>query len=129
MIGRWVALLAILCGVTAAATAHEMSMAEMEMQQLSQTVFIWQWTASGARPANEVLTPIWPDGCTAEENIVRCGEGGMRGTLRMEGVGKMYSAVIMKVSWLDGQTRAYTMTGAQPTVQLFGSAEDHRAVG
>ena len=35
----------------------------------------------------------------------------------------------MKVVWLDGQTRVYTLTSAQPTVQLYGSADDRRGRG
>ena len=35
----------------------------------------------------------------------------------------------MKVHWLDGQTRVYTMTTAQPTVRLYGSADDRRGAG
>ena len=47
----------------------------------------------------------------------------------MDGVGKRYSAVLVKVFWLDGQSRVYTLTAGQPTVQLYGSADDNRGVG
>ena len=47
----------------------------------------------------------------------------------MEGVGKRYSAAMVKVVWLDGQSRVYTLTSAQPTVQLYGSADDRRGKG
>ena len=36
---------------------------------------------------------------------------------------------IVKVVWLDGQSRVYTLTSAQPTVQLYGSADDRRGMG
>jgi hypothetical protein len=36
---------------------------------------------------------------------------------------------MVKVQWLDGQTRVYTLTSAQPTVQLYGSADDTRGMG
>ncbi|MGH8575781.1 MAG: HupE/UreJ family protein [Gammaproteobacteria bacterium] len=111
------------------ATAHEMSMAEMELRETSRGEFLWQWTASGNRPASEELTPVWPDGCRAEVTAVRCGEAGMRGRLAIEGVGKRYSAALVKVFWLDGQSRVYTLTAGQPTVQLYGSAEDRRGMG
>ncbi len=35
----------------------------------------------------------------------------------------------MKIIWLDGQSRVYTITSAQPTVQLYGSADDRRGGG
>ena len=112
-----------------ATTAHEMSMAEMELRETTRGEFLWQWTASGNRPASEVLTPVWPDACRADSNVVHCGEQGMRGTLEMDGVGKRYSAVLVKVFWIDGQSRVYTLTAGQPTVQLYGSADDDRGMG
>ena len=104
-------------------------MAEMQLQQISRAEFLWQWTASGARPASDELRPVWPEGCSAEANLLRCGEAGLRGTMAMEGVGKRYSAAMVKVFWLDGQTRVYTITSAQPTVRLYGSADDERGMG
>lgn len=120
---------AMLALMTGAAVAHEMSMAEMELREARPGEFLWQWTASGNRPAGDVLRPVWPDGCRAEANVLRCGEGGLRGTLAIDGVGKRYSAAMVKVFWLDGQSRVYTITSGRPRVQLFGSAEDQRGMG
>ena len=120
------ATLALLAG---AAAAHEMTMAEMELRESTRGEFLWQWTSSGNKPAGEVLTPVWPENCRAEMNVLRCGEAGLRGTLAIEGVGKRYSAAMVKVFWLDGQSRVYTITAGQPTVQLYGSAEDQRGMG
>ena len=120
------ATLVLLAGAVA---AHEMTMAEMELRETSRGEFFWQWTASGNRPASEVLTPVWPESCRAEANVLRCGDAGLRGTLAIEGVGKRYSAALVKVFWLDGQSRVYTITAGQPTVHLYGSAEDQRGMG
>lgn len=122
-------LLAVLALAGGVASAHEMSMAEMEMRETSRGEFVWTWMASGSRPASQELTPVWPDGCRADANVLRCGDAGLAGTLQIDGVGKAYSAALVKVYWLDGQYRVYTLTGGQPTVQLFGSADDHRGVG
>jgi hydrogenase/urease accessory protein HupE len=128
--------LALGCLLTAAlmllgnlASAHEMSMAEMELREAAPGEFLWQWTASGSRPASSELTPVWPGTCQAEMNILRCGDAGLRGTLRVEGVGERYSAAMVKVFWLDGQSRVFTLTAGQPEVQLYGSAEDGRGMG
>jgi len=120
--------LALLAGP---ACAHEMSMAEMEMRQISAGDFLWQWTASGAKPAAQELTPVWPEGCASEpeSNLLRCGERGLTGTMKVEGVGKRYSAAIVRIYWLDGQTRVYTMTSGQPAARLYGSADDRRGMG
>nr|WP_316639682.1 HupE/UreJ family protein [uncultured Roseateles sp.] len=122
--------LALLAGLmSTTASAHEMSMAEMQLRETSRGDFIWQWTASEKRAAADVLTPVWPDSCRAEGGALHCGEAGLQGTLSIEGVGKGYSAALVKVYWLDGQSRVYTLTAGQPTVHLYGSADDRRGLG
>ena len=82
-------------GLGQSALAHEMSMAEMELHQISPTEFQWQWTASGSRPASEVLKLVWPEGCHAEDDRVRCSSAGLSGKLTIKGVGKVYSAAMV----------------------------------
>jgi len=122
-------LLAMLGLLAVAASAHEMSMAEMQLRETTRGEFLWQWTASEKRPASEDLTPVWPEGCHADANVLRCGAAGLRGSLSIDGVGKRYSAALVKVFWLDGQSRVYTLTSGQPTVHLYGSADDKRGIG
>ncbi|HEV7577922.1 MAG TPA: HupE/UreJ family protein [Caldimonas sp.] len=118
---------AVLVLLGAAAHAHEMSMAEMNVREVSRGEFLWQWTATNDRQGNSVdLRPVWPEGCRAESNVVRCGEGGMQGTLEIEGVGQRYSAALVKIFWLDGQARVYTLTAGQRTARLYGAADDRR---
>jgi hypothetical protein len=116
--------------VAAPAQAHEMSMAEMEVRETSAGEFIWQWSAQNdKRPMGNDLVPHWPESCVAGPSSVHCGPAGLKGTLGMDGVGKRYSAAMVKVVWLDGQSRVYTLTRAQPEVQLYGSADDQRGWG
>jgi hydrogenase/urease accessory protein HupE len=122
----FIAWLALLAGV---AGAHEMSIAEMEVRELAPGLFRWQWTATNDRAAGIGLQPQWPEGCRAEANQLQCGPGGLQGRLAMEGVGQRYSAAIVKVLWADGQQRLYTLTGSQPSVQLYGAADDRRGMG
>lgn len=123
------ALLAV-CAAPAPALAHEMSMAEMEVREAAPGEFLWQWSAQNdRRPMGDDLKPRWPPGCEAGPNVLRCGADGLKGTLSIDGVGKRYSAALVKIVWLDGQTRVYTLTGAQSSVQLYGSAEDRRGRG
>lgn len=128
---RWRSfLLALLSIVAASAVAHEMSIAEMDMREMTPGEFYWQWTASGVAAPQDALAPLWPEGCAAQDaNVLRCGPGGLRGTLSVSGVGKRYSAALVRVHWLDGRSRVFTVTGAQPTVRLYGSAEDDRGMG
>jgi hydrogenase/urease accessory protein HupE len=112
------------------ARAHEMSMAEMEVRETAPGEFIWLWSATNdKRPMGNDLLPRWPDSCEATPSALHCGKNGLKGTLEIDGVGKRYSAAIIRVIWLDGQTRVYTITAAQPAVQLFGSADDERGRG
>jgi hydrogenase/urease accessory protein HupE len=116
--------------LVAPARAHEMSMAEMEVRETSPGEFFWQWSAaSDKRPMGDDLVPSWPEACQAGPNVLRCGAAGLKGTLSMDGVGKRYSAALVKVVWRDGQTRVYALTKAQPTAQLYGSADDRRGRG
>jgi hydrogenase/urease accessory protein HupE len=126
-------LLAILFAlmIPGMAIAHEMSMAELEMRELSKGEFTWFWGpgGSGARPVSADLTPVWPQGCIEQEQSLRCPAPGLAGTLAVKGVGRAYSAAMVRVHWLDGQTRVYTITAAQPSVQLYGAANDARSAG
>ena len=126
IVALFATLLAMLFATSAA--AHEMSIAEIELRESSRGDFLWQWTATN-RAAAEDLTPVWPEDCRAGEGVLRCGAGGLQGTLSIEGVGKRYSAALVKVFWLDGKSRVYTLTASQPTVRLYGSADDRRGVG
>ena len=121
------ATLLALCSLSAG--AHELSMAEMQLREVAPGQFLMQWTASEKRPAADVLHPQWPPGCVPAEDMLRCGSAGLKGTLSIDGVGKDYSAAMVKVFWLDGQSRVYTLTAGQPTVQLYGSADDQRGLG
>jgi hydrogenase/urease accessory protein HupE len=127
----WFVLLLALLGVGGAgsAAAHEMSMAEMQVRELSRGEFLWQWTASEKRAASDDLTPRWPGACRAEGNLLHCGEAGLQGEFVIDGVGQRYSAALVKVFWLDGQSRVYTLTSGQPKVHLYGSADDRRGMG
>jgi len=134
MIGAARRLLAALLGLLMAllagtATAHEMSMAEMSLRELAKGQFTWQWTATSDRTGIMTLKPQWPAGCQADANTLTCGPAGLQGTLQIDGVGERYSAAMVKVQWLDGQTRVYTLTGSHSTVQLYGSADDQRGMG
>ena len=123
------ALLALLCWLPLALAAHETTIAEMEVREVVPGEFFWQWTANGTRPASGMLAPVWPAHCAPAASMLRCGPEGLRGTLAIDGVGRHYSAAIVKVAWIDGQLRTYTLTAAQPMVRLYGSAEDRRGAG
>ncbi len=112
-----------------AASSHEMSMAEMEVREMAPGDFFWMWTASDERQANRNLAVSWPEGCSpdnTEPNLIHCGTEGLKGEIRVEGVGERYSAAILRLHWRDGGTRVLTLTSQQPAARVYGSAEDRR---
>ena len=125
---RLLLLAAAVCVGAGPARAHEMTMAEMEVRETAPGDFLWHWTAR-QRNGPEELSPRWPDGCEGDANRLRCGPAGLVGALGIEGVGKTYSAVLVRVAWLDGGPRVYTITAGQPTVRLHGAADDRRGAG
>jgi hydrogenase/urease accessory protein HupE len=126
----WMALVSSLVLAFAAgpSAAHEMSMAELELRQMAPNDYLWQWTA-GNRSGENTLQPEWPAGCNNDDGVLRCGEGGFKGRLGMAGVGDKFSAVLVKVQWADGRNSVFTLTAGQPSVQVYGGADDERGMG
>ncbi len=108
------------------AFAHEMTMAEMDLRETAPGNFTWLWTATNdKRPATSDLQVHWPEGCAAAEGLVHCARG-LKGMLEVEGTGRNYSAVLLRITWLDGQSHVYTLAAGQPHVVLYGGAQDSR---
>jgi len=124
----WLLFLTLLASWSVHLSAHEMTMAELELRESAKGEFLWTWVAN-EQPVADELSPRWPKACHADETVVHCGQAGLRGTLEVKGIGNSFSAAIVKVYWLDGQSRVYALTSAQPQVQLFGSANDQRGMG
>jgi len=103
------------------ALGHELSMAELEIRDAGQGIYLLTWLGSGRVAPSDELTPRWPRGCTATEAQVDCG-GPLSGVLRMDGVGKSYSAVLVKVYAHDGTLQVYPLTAAQSTARLLDTA-------
>lgn len=132
VIRHWLhALILASLGLAGAAHAHEMSMAELDLRELSAGEFMWSWgqSGNGDRPIASDLTPHWPANCTVEDQLLHCAEPGLVGPLTVDGVGRAYSAAMVRIIWRDGQTRVYTITAGQPSVQLYGAADDRRGSG
>jgi len=120
-------LLAMLCGSwPLVAASHEMSMAELDLRETAKGQFVWHWQPGRVGPVGRDLTPVWPEGCQASEQHLRCPSTGMVGRLSVDGVGKTYSAAMVRIVWLSGERRVYAITQGQPSVQLHGGAEDSR---
>ena len=127
----WLCALLLAAVGLSGARAHEMSMAELDMRELSPGEFMWSWgqSGNGDRPISADLTPQWPANCSVEAQLLHCAAPGLVGPLAIKGVGSAYSAAMVRIVWRDGQSRVYTITAGQPSVQLYGAADDHRGSG
>jgi hydrogenase/urease accessory protein HupE len=123
-----VALAVLSVLATSSSVAHELSMAELQLRELTPGEFALQWSAGEKSAPADSLTPVWPAHCRVQGQTLRCGEQGLTGSLSVKGVGERFSAVLVKVSWLNGPSRVYTLSAGQRTVQLFGAADDNRGV-
>ena len=122
-----VAFFVILLVSGAGAFAHEMTMADLTMREVAPKEFVWAWGIPGKNtPISQDLTPAWPEGCVGDAKTVRCGERGLAGSLTVSGIGKNYSAVILRITWQGEQRSTFTLTKNQPAARLFGSARDER---
>jgi hydrogenase/urease accessory protein HupE len=117
-------LLGLLALLALPATAHELSMADMQLSETAPGQFVMLWSSSEKGQPGDELKPVWPIGCNAEENRVNCGETGLAGTMKIKGIGKSFSAVMVKISWLDGQSHVYAFTPGKPSARLRGAADD-----
>ncbi len=107
--------------------AHEMTMTDLSMREVAPKEFVWAWGIPGKNtPVSQDLTPVWPEGCVGDARTVRCGERGLAGSLSVNGIGKNYSAVILRITWQGEQRSTFTLTQNQSSVRLFGSARDER---
>lgn len=121
------ALLGLLMLVTAPpSVAHELTLSELHLRELAHGEFLWSWGAGGlGRLPEDELSPVWPERCSTEGDRLSC-DGGLTGTLGINGIGESYSATMVRITWLDGQRRVYTITTGQPSVRLYGAADDAR---
>ncbi len=125
---RWLARLLLLAGLALPGwtTAHELSMADLRLIEVKPGEFLWNWSGSGlGRLPQDELVPRWPAGCVVVADRLVCPQG-LVGEVRMQGVGDTYSAAMLRVTWLDGESRTYALTQATPRVRLYGAADDPR---
>lgn len=112
------------------AQAHEMTIAELTVRESSAGNYFYAWgVPAKVTPVAEDLSLHWPEGCEALDQSVSCGKQGLYGQLEIEGLGKVYSAVLLRIYWRSGESQVITLTSNQPKTRLFGGAKDERGAG
>lgn len=122
-----VSMLCALFGTYKLANAHEMTLAEVTVREVTQGQFVWSWGIPGKnKPIAQDLMIVWPEGCLGDERALRCGPKGLSGMLSVKGLGDNYSAAILTVTWLGNEQSTYTLSKNRPSVRLFGAQRDDR---
>ncbi len=102
------------------AFAHDTPIALLTLSERQAGLFNVEWTYSS--PVNLMPpTPVFPKHCLYEPPILRCGESGLFGRLALEKLGERYSAAVVQISYVNGKTHSYTLTGANPSVAITPS--------
>lgn len=100
--------------------AHETPIALLHLSERDVGVFNAEWTYSSS--TNDIPpTPVFPEHCNFEYPKLQCGELGLIGELKLLKLGQKYSAAVIQISRLGTATKAYTLTGANPSIVLTAS--------
>ncbi|MBU6271541.1 MAG: HupE/UreJ family protein [Betaproteobacteria bacterium] len=106
-------------------SAHEATMVDLRIREVAAGDFVWSWgIPAKGRPVSDDLAVSWPSHCEVRGQALRCGARGLAGTVSVDGVGRAYSAVILRVTWIGGQAQTVTLTHAMPGTRLFGGSQD-----
>lgn len=111
----WLLLSSLL--LATAPKAHETPIALLVLSERQQGVFFVAWNFESAIvPAPP--TPVFPGHCSYDHPRLSCGEKGLYGLLTVEALGEQYSAAVVRVVRLDGESHSYTLSAANPTAVL-----------
>jgi len=127
-----VALVLMLGGLSLspAASAHEATLVDLRVREVAPGDFVWTWgVGARGRSVSEELALHWPEHCEVREQAMRCGTTGLTGSMSIDGVGAVYSAVILRLTWYDGGTQVVTLTKSMPSIRLFSGGKDARGQG
>ncbi len=111
------AVMVCLVGTATGARAHEPSMAVMDLREVRPNDFFAQWTLAPSEDTSS-LRPMFPRQCQYRPPELLCADPGFAGRIGFAGIGTKTSAVMFRVSRLDGDIQTYTLTPAHPVVTL-----------
>lgn len=99
------------------AFAHSTPIAVLMINERQQGVYSVAWNFSSASN-QEPPTISFPSHCKYAPPKLTCGEKGLTGQLSLAQLGERYSAAVLQLSRLNQATQTYTLTGANPVVNL-----------
>ena len=104
------------------ALAHETPIALLHLKEQQPGTYAVRWTYSSSLNIPPPVA-VFPEHCQAEKRSVKCGDIGLVGAFTIEKLGERYSAAVVQISPRDSETRSFTLTAAQPVINL--TADGH----
>jgi hypothetical protein len=100
--------------------AHEATMGVIEFREIRAGTLIGKWVSEPNIGGSNVKLRM-PDHCALRMPELSCGTRGLVGPVTIENLGSGLSAVLIKVFPLEGEYRSYTLSSANPTVNVLGT--------
>lgn len=97
--------------------AHSTPIALLTLSERQQGEFYADWNFDNT-VYQSPPTAIFPAHCVFAYPRLSCGEEGLFGSVSVEALGERYSAVVLRVARLDGETHSYTLSAANPRAIL-----------
>jgi len=100
--------------------AHEATMGVVEFREVRAGTYIGRWTSEPNIGGANVQLRM-PQHCFLRMPELSCSTRGLVGPVTIANMGSGLSAVLVKVFPLDGDYRSYTLSSANPTVNILGT--------
>lgn len=99
--------------------AHEATMGVVEFREVRAGTYVGRWVSEPNIGGGNVQLRM-PPHCFLKMPELSCGTRGLVGPVTIANLGAGLSAVLVKVFPLDGDYRSYTLSSANPTVNILG---------
>lgn len=117
-----ITLLLVINCVAQFANAHSTPIALLDINERQQGIYNIDWTYSSPKD-DKPPTAVYPEHCEYQHPILNCGEKGLIGEFSLLELGEKYSAAVVQIHPMKGESRAYTLTGANPKMTLTASGK------
>lgn len=102
------------------AQAHEATMGVIDFRELRPGTYLGRWVSEPNIGADKVLLRV-PPHCHLAMPQLTCGPKGLVGPMYVENMGAKLSAVLVKITALDGSFHTYTISSGNPRVTVLGA--------
>jgi len=110
----------VICIFSVKLFAHETPIALLTLNEQQAGEFQVEWTYASSK--NDVPpTAVFPAHCNYQYPKLSCGEKGLVGKINLLKLGEKYSAAVIQISKKGTTNKAYTLTGANPSIMLTAS--------